>query len=112
MDDKSKNSLKHNLGLLLRNYDSLDYIAQEKKIAPSKVAMYKALLSKQQKDLDPIFENLNNQIPQEFNAFLTKVWKGDPLSIVTFIVELLKRRNGNWKDFKERPKIKEQLQLS
>lgn len=27
LDEKSKNSLKHILGLILRNYDSLDYIA-------------------------------------------------------------------------------------
>lgn len=69
--------------------------------------MYKAILSKSEKDLLLIFENLGQFIPSTFNNFLTKVWKGDLSAIVTFVVEWLKRQNGNWKDFKPNIKIKD-----
>ena len=45
LDEKSKNLLKHTLSLSLKNYSSLDFLGKEKKIPPSKIVFYKALMS-------------------------------------------------------------------
>ena len=45
LDEKSKNILKHTLSLSLKKYSSLDFLGREKKIPPSKIALYKALMT-------------------------------------------------------------------
>lgn len=89
MDDKSRKFFKNFLRLDKRDYETLSFFTTEMKINPVKANTYKSLITKLPNDLNPVFLELKDAVPESFSNNLLKILQGDRTAIFEFINQFL-----------------------
>lgn len=89
------------IALSCQNLDALDYIMKEMKVHSQISAQYKAIIRKDYKELQPIFDTLKKMIPAKFNNFMINVWQGEKEAVINFIIQYLvvNKKTKKWDTF-------------